>query len=183
VSCHVFGLFRKSNVLCPSGIFIPSKHLCRADFLVHTWGIEITVKWSKTIQCRERKLSVPIPYIPGHPLCPVSAVIQAFQLSQGAPGLGPAFIYPAMHGFESLRYPRFIKMLRDFLTRLGLNPKQYAGHSFRRGGATFALQAGIPSDIIMQLGDWKSDAYRAYLEVPLHFKAACVSKVAGALRH
>jgi integrase len=173
-----FGLFRKSNVLAPGGAFDPGKHLCRSDFLVHSWGIEIKVKWSKTLQYRERSLSVPIPFIPGNKLCPATAVIRAFKLSREAHASGPAFVFPVLHGLVALCYPRFISMLRDFLVRLGLNPKQYAGHSFRRGGATFALQAGIPIDVIMTQGDWKSDAYKAYIDVPLSYKASCLAKVA-----
>jgi integrase len=176
-----FGLFRKSNVLAPGGVFDPQKNLCRSDFFLHHWGLEIRVRWSKTIQNKERSLSVPIPYIMGHSLCPASAVIKAFNLTRSAPRDGPAFVYPVMQGVEPLRYPRFLKLLRHYLGRLGLASGQYAGHSFRRGGATLALQAGIPGDIIMQLGDWKSDAYRLYLDVPLEFKASCIARVAKAL--
>ena len=70
-----FGMLRKSNVLCPSLAFNPSKHLCRSDFFVHPWGLEIKIRWSKTIQFRDRCLSVPLPFLPGNKLCPATAVI------------------------------------------------------------------------------------------------------------
>ena len=38
------------------------------------------------------------------------------------------------------------------------------GHSFRRGGATWAFQAGLPGELIQISGDWASDAYKQYLE-------------------
>ena len=47
---------------------------------------------------------------------------------------------------------------------MGLNVEQYAGHSFRRGGATFAMRCGVPVELIKIQGDWKSNAYERYLE-------------------
>ena len=40
----------------------------------------------------------------------------------------------------------------------------YAGHSFRRGGATALLLAGVPADIVQAHGRWSSEAFRAYLD-------------------
>ena len=58
----------------------------------------------------------------------------------------------------------FITHLRLCLRKLGLNPSCYSGHSFRRGGASFALQCGIPAEWIRLQGDWSSDAYQRYLD-------------------
>ena len=41
---------------------------------------------------------------------------------------------------------------------------KYSGHSFRRGGASFALQCGLPIDLIKVHGDWHSNACEHYLE-------------------
>ena len=57
--------------------------------------------------------------------------------------------------------------LKSHLSRSGLPPGQYGSHSFRRGGATFALEAGVPLDSIAVMGDWKSDAMYLYLHMPL----------------
>ena len=176
-----FGLFRKSNVLAPATRFDLAKHLCRSDIIVHPWGLEVIIKWSKTLQFRERNVSVPLPYIKGHPLCPTTAVVHAFSLTSAAPLLGPALTYPTLSGVQPLRYPQFVKMLRQFLKDIGLPAQMFAGHSFRRGGASFAMQAGLPGEIIMQLGQWSSDAYLQYLEIPLSFKANCMQKFAQAL--
>ena len=42
-----FSLFRKSNVLAPATRFDPAKYLCRSDIIVHSWGLEVIIKWSK----------------------------------------------------------------------------------------------------------------------------------------
>ena len=40
----------------------------------------------------------------------------------------------------------------------------YTGHSFRRGGATYAFRSGVPGELIQVMGDWKSDAYKRYFD-------------------
>ncbi|KAF9218783.1 hypothetical protein BS17DRAFT_642718, partial [Gyrodon lividus] len=37
-----------------------------------------------------------------------------------------------------------------------------AGHSFRIGGTTELLLAGVPPDIVKALGRWSSDAFLCY---------------------
>ena len=64
----------------------------------------------------------------------------------------------------------FINKLRNSLRSLGLSPGLYAGHSFRRSGATHAFQAGVPVELIKMLGDWKSDSVQLYLTVPLQVR-------------
>ena len=41
---------------------------------------------------------------------------------------------------------------------LGYDPAKYAGHSFRRGGVSYAFQVGVPLELIKITGDWKSNA-------------------------
>ena len=53
------------------------------------------------------------------------------------------------------------------LSELGLNPHLFAGHSFRRGGASFAYQSGVLIELIKALGDWRSDTVLIYLTMPL----------------
>ena len=57
-----------------------------------------------------------------------------------------------------------VNKLRELLTRAGITG-HYSGHSFRRGAATWARQAGILDGDIQLLGRWKSDAYKRYIEV------------------
>ena len=50
---------------------------------------------------------------------------------------------------------------------LDLDPTQYAGHSFRRGGTTALFLAGIPETIIASHGRWKSLTYRKYFDATI----------------
>ena len=66
----------------------------------------------------------------------------------------------------SFTYAKVLKFLRTCLENIGLDPTSYAGHSFCRGGASFAFQSGIPVEMIKILEDLKSDAVILYLTVP-----------------
>jgi integrase len=164
-----FGLFRKSNVLVSSlKDFNRLKHLSREDLTFHSWGISVIVRWSKTIQCQERILHVPLIALPGHPLCPVTALINYIRLSVGASLSGPAFTVPGRGNcLIPLSSRTFTTRLRSLLSACGVPPEHFATHSFRRGGATWALQCGLPPDVVRMLGDWRSDAYLKYIDLPL----------------
>ncbi len=63
-----------------------------------------------------------------------------------------------------MSYHYLLESMRKYLSQLGLNSKEFGGHSGRRGGATTMANAGINKDVIKQLGRWKSDAINAYIE-------------------
>jgi len=54
------------------------------------------------------------------------------------------------------------KAIKRAATRLGLDPRQYASHSLRRGGATALFLGGAKDLTIQRFGRWKSDAYKIY---------------------
>ena len=60
----------------------------------------------------------------------------------------------------------FISRFRHFLSRARpeVDPSTYAGHSFRRGGATALYLAGVPEPVIQIHGRWKSLTSRFYLD-------------------
>lgn len=53
--------------------------------------------------------------------------------------------------------------LQSDIKNLGIKGN-FSGHSFRRGAATTAARNGLPKEDIQQLGRWKSDAYKLYIE-------------------
>ena len=55
--------------------------------------------------------------------------------------------------FKVLTCTHFIKHLRYCLRSIGLDTSVYTGHSFRRGGASLAYQAGLPVEAIKLLRD------------------------------
>ena len=168
-----FGLFRKSHLLPSSAKqFNPTKQFTKADFKFLSWGILLTIRWSKTIQFREREVQIPLPRIPGSPLCPVTAVTRAFQFTAQASDDSQALNWLDQSKLELrvLTYRAFMGKLRESLQSDGVQPEAYAGHSFRGGGASFAYQSGVPIELIKVLGDWRSNAVLLYLTIPLNIR-------------
>ena len=176
-----FGLLRKANLQCKGFTqFDPSKHLRRGDILFFTDWASIITRWSKTIQSSQRILTVPLPRIAQHPLCPYTALRHAFRLVP-APLSGPAFIIPASTdgGLTALTYGKFDSLLKLLAAKTNIDPSQVSGHIFRSGGATLAFQAQIPAELIKRLGDWQSDAYRSYIHIPVKDRMLAVKRLAS----
>ena len=164
-----FGLFRKSHLLPTSpSTFSPTTFLTRSDFSFSGSTILINVRWSKTIQFGQRTVTIPL-IATNTCLCPVTAVKRAFTLTPNTNPLEQAFCWrdSLNAGNRTLTYRDFMSSLQVFLSRLGLVSSQFGSHSFRRGGASFALEAGVSLDSIAVMGDWKSDAMYLYLHMPL----------------
>ncbi|XP_070183858.1 uncharacterized protein [Littorina saxatilis] len=148
-----FGVLRKSNLFQDNGNFDPDKQLTRDRVVIlGTDSVSITFQWSKTIQRKERSVEIKLPAMPSHPLCPVSAVTEMFHV------LGP--MGPKAQVFP-IKGSDFNKRLRVTAAVAGGN---FSSHSFRRGGAAWALSCGVPGEIVKVMGDWKSTAYLGYLD-------------------
>ena len=166
-----YGMFCKSNLMSTTAAKSSSeKQLTKSDFSFFTWGVLVHVRWSKTIQFRDKVVQIPFSTIPYSPLCPVCAISRAFLFTRHCDDSAQAFswISTGPPDFRVLTYAQFVKHLRYCLRSIGLDPSQYGGHSFRCGGASLAYQAGLPVEAIKLLGDWKSDPVLLYLTVPLN---------------
>ena len=164
-----FSFFRKSNLLVPSHIlFDPGRSLCANDVQFNDDGVILTVRWSKVIQFRERILHIPLPKIPNSPFCPSTALLH---LTLDCPPCSrpvPLFRYSwAGASNVPLTQTKFTEKLHACLVGIGLDASNYSGHSLRRGGASWALQCGLPVDLIKIQGDWCSNACERYLQPSL----------------
>ena len=138
-----FSFFRKSNLLVKSiTSFDSNLHLCRRDATFTEDGVSLAVRWSKTIQYRQRILHIPLPRIPGSPLCPAQTLILALRLCNSPPS-APLFTYPTRKGWLPLTVQVFQDKLHKYLGMLNLNPSDYSGHSFRRGGHPLPWNVGF----------------------------------------
>ena len=74
------------------------------------------------------------------------------------------FLVVGTGSIKTFTHSTFLSHLRTCLCIIGIKPQRYAGHSFRRGGASFAYEAGLPIDMIKLIGDCKSDAVYCILQ-------------------
>ena len=160
-----FSFLRKSNLVSSTAsTFDCHCDLTRSDIKFMTSGCFLRIKWSKTRQHKEGIHIVPLPSIPHSPLCPVTAIHHYFSLVPASPD-DPFFCFPS--SLTPVTASFFTMTLKKLLGKLGLAPTNYSPHSFRRGSATFAFQAGALEHLLQLHGDWRSDAYKQYLTLPL----------------
>lgn len=178
-----FSFFRKSNLLTPSvNDFDPDRHLSRHNVFFREDGVLLRISKSKTIQFAERCLDIPLPAIKNSPLCPSQALLLNFKMVPAVQTPSPAFLYRNGEDTIPLTYAVFLARLKTVLSIIGFDASLYSGHSFRRGGATFAFQCGVPGELIQSQGDWKSDAYKGYLDPSPSYRLHVMKTFANALK-
>lgn len=166
-----FSFSRKSTLLPRSKNDIDDKTLRLSDlgFSCNGTVAVITVRHSKTIQFGQRILKL---HLQGSTslnqtsvLDPVSALKRSIsRFPDAADTALPLFSYVRKNGSLScLTYNSFVTCLKEHLRKAGYDPNVYSGHSFRRGGCTFAFQLGISPSLIKLRGDWRSNAYERYI--------------------
>lgn len=157
-----FSFLRKSNLF--PGKDSQGHFLTRGDAQFTFEGVVLHVKSSKTIQFKNRVVQIPLARAPNTVLCPAQATLLVHKLTSGVL-TDPLFRYMSKAGQVcTLTYSQFLGLLKNKLCALGFNPNHYAGHSFRRGGATLALSSHIPSELVRLHGDWASEAYLKYFD-------------------
>lgn len=175
-----FGFLRQCNLAPKSARFFdPSRHTCRGDVIVHPPGLILVLKWSKTLQKSSQYVNIPIPGIPGHPLCPVRAYQQ---MTRAVPASAnhPLLLVSDAGGVTSpLTLRGLARAFQVLITSLGYQRAAYSLHSLRRGGATASYLAGVDFINIKRHGTWRSDAFWEYISS----NSVENSKVAGALAH
>ncbi len=110
----------------------------------------------------------------GDPLCPVIAIVAAFRQSPFRDPRQPAFVGRVRRSQQTHALSRieFDSQFSQLLVKAGLDKKLYSVHSLRRGGATFAKTAGVSTEMVQLLGDWRSDAYCWYIDLSGERRAA-----------
>jgi hypothetical protein len=132
----------------------------------HSLGVTLTIPFSKT-SLVPAKVDI---VSRDDALCPLRAfsAYSAFLLAGPLPpaASNPFFISQLISGNTAMTDAEFTARIRDIIRIAlpGKNPMSYAGHSFRRGGATAMKLAGVSDSVIQQQGRWKSDAYRVYFD-------------------
>jgi len=156
-----YGMLRKSSLFPPKGQLSPKL----SDVLVKPNGLVIHFGYSKTVQCKQRRPFIVLSrsFSADNRLCPVKALCNAWKLSGVRRCEEPLLPVQENNRVTSMSANQFTTMLNSVLNVLNL--KGYSGHSFRRGGASHALSCGVPMEMIMAQGDWKSLAYVEYLNL------------------
>jgi hypothetical protein len=190
-----FCMLRKGNITATSkrGTAGGDRQAARRkDFVTTEDGEEyqLTLNATKTIQFQERTVVLSLPaLLPDPAICPTRAM-HAYLASRGPMGPDellmqvrePAGTAGGEPHWGPLTYTTFLALTKATIRKAGVDPDKYAGHSYRRGGATWAMAIGIPIPAIKAIGDWKSEAYLLYCEITAQTRRAAAQQMAQALR-
>ena len=70
--------------------------------------------------------------------------------------------------------------VRRVMAAAGRDPRLYGAHSLRIGGATAALAAGVPPQLIRLMGRWSSDVYEIYCRMSVQAALGVGSAISSA---
>ena len=107
-------------------------------------------------------------------VCPVRALL-TYVASRGNHA-GPFFVHPDS---TPLTKTHFTDAVCLALQHAGLEPRDYAGHSFRISAATTAASAGMVDSLIQTLGRWCSAAFVSYIRTPPTQLAAVSARISA----
>ena len=106
-----FTFLRKSNLVPDNRRQISPKVITQANLVFTSSGANIHVSATKTIQCQQHSLILPIPAIPGSRLCPIFALRRHLAINPG-PVSAPLFSVFSGSGLEPLVTSNFVFSLR-----------------------------------------------------------------------
>ena len=158
-----FGFLRISN-LAPhaGGAFDPTRHLTIQDIAFFDTHMTLCIKWSKTLQTRDRVHILTLPRLKSI-LCPVRALKKAISVYKPT-GNQPLFQIHSRRGWQVVLDSRIRKVLTKLNIKIGYSPHHFTFHTFRRSGATLAYNSHMPIQKIKYHGSWTSDCVWRYIQ-------------------
>jgi len=147
----------------------------------------LTLRNTKTIQFGERVVTLPLALLPASDvgLCPSTWLRKLLTAAGDFDPEAPLFSLPPRGARRPciLSYDRFRKELKRLLALQGVDYSKFSGHSFRRGGATFAHASGVAPAFIKLQGDWLSDCYELYVSSTVAQQLTAVLAMEAGLHH
>ena len=153
------------------------RQLAKDSIVFNKKGMKVNIRWSKTIQFRQKVLEIAVYAIPGSILCPVKAVRRLLRVNRCS-DKGPLF---AITNHKVFTYTMLQKKLKQVTVDIGLQKGKFTTHSIRRGAVVWAEHNQVPHNMIQIYGDWSSDAYKRYLQFPDETRQSVARKMSTRL--
>jgi site-specific recombinase XerD len=141
-------------------------------------GVKINIKRSKTDQFGEG-FTKGIPYFENYLYCPVKNLRNWLNISKIKKG--PIFVrFSKGASLTNIRLndQSVALIIKEYITKAGIDKNNYSGHSLRSGFATSAAEAGAEERSIMAMTGHKStEMVRRYIKEANIFKNNALSKI------
>jgi hypothetical protein len=161
-----FGLMRKSEFAVPVGVeFDPRWHLSRGSVVFvfdasgNKTGMKIFLARAKCDQ-EGKGIWIHFAFVGGW-LCPVSWLALMLKRRPNGRRLEPLFMSSSGRGMSTVQFSNAVQALA--VLSPACEGADVTAHSLRIGGAMVLFEAGASDSVIMMLGRWKGDSFRAYL--------------------
>ena len=167
-----FTLFLRKSNLVPETIqgFNKQEQLTVEDVWCGKNLMMVEIKWSKTLQARDRELLLPLIPAKTPQLCAVRWIKYLLNHRKKVSVGQPLFAYYSGGQLIPLTYEKLSGRLKAWVSKTGRQGERFTLHRLRRGGANQALTVGIAGEDLQLMGDWKSRAYMEYLDLTLECK-------------
>jgi site-specific recombinase XerD len=146
------------------------------DFV--TEGVKINLKRSKTDQFGEGFVKG-LPYFDNSKYCPVVSIKNWLEISKINTGpLFRSFSKGSNLSKKRLTDQTVALLIKNYLELVGIDSKNYSGHSLRSGFATTAAESGVEERSIMAMtGHKSSEMVRRYIKEANLFKNNALNKI------
>ena len=93
----------------------------------------------------------------------VAPMVELLSCHPTLPADAPLSSYRSGREVKVVKYSQALRSFRELVEKAGRNPKKFALHSLRIGGASTLAAGGEVSERVLQREvRWKSDAYKSY---------------------
>ena len=144
--------------------FDPYMHLTRGDLMQKKGFWSMSLRWTKTLQFRNRVVWAPLVPSACRPICPKHWVLKMIKFIP-AEEHEPMFLVREGQARHPLTSAQVGRLLHKWAKNAGLDPGPLTPHCLRRGGLTWAHRAKLSGEALQILGDWASKAYMAYIDL------------------
>jgi hypothetical protein len=164
-----FSMLRCSNLLPKSHASAdPLRQLVWSRIRRVEGGVVFRVVYAKNLQFGDIIHEVSLPERPGSMFCPVAALTLLARLNVGIPCLAGDFVFsvPKDGQMVHLLKDPVVKIFRQQLGRMGLDPSKYGFHSFRHGGIQAAVRCQPSLELVRLQSGHRSNAIHVYTAMP-----------------
>jgi integrase len=134
----------------------------RGDVTVTKNGINIFIRWAKSLQKYNQTATIPLFAIPNSPLCPLKNFLN-LNATFPVKHTDPLLSYYTGSRLHVITQTHLRAEFSRLVTLLNYD-KHLTFHSLRRSGASLAFASGVQFSSIQAHGTWTSDAVWSYID-------------------
>ena len=159
-----FAFLRLAN-LAPHSVaaFDHTRHFTGQDVFFTKKYLKLFIKWSKTMQSRDKVLCITVRKLENKVICPFMAVKKLCTLYPFTSTTSLLQV-PSHQGLIPLTDSRMCKTLKSINLALDLESNYFTFYDLRRPGASYAYNAHNPVQEIKRHGTWSSDCVWQYIQ-------------------